>query len=315
MMVRKRVVRWSVAAAVSAGLALVVPGVPPATAAVTAATVSPAQAKPGGVFTVRGQASGCAHQPFQLRQIYSNAKGELVGKEAGLFVADGTGKFTATLTVPPDALRSNAYRPEADYRYDEIDANFQGCQGGTLVVTRLIVLPVRYDERVTASPTVPRSGSKLNVTATNCIGGVIPAFTWVVDNAGSYFMIKQNSYSQGVFQGTADLSDGRRGDLFKTGPAHPSQPAGTTDAVVQVPCAQSQGPQSVADADHVMHQTNTIDITIAPATGPITPPHNPPAEGFTGRTGTPTDAGTGVVDAAPGAPVAEPVSGSPTFVG
>jgi hypothetical protein len=119
-----------------------------------------------------------------------------------------------------------------------------------------------------------------------------------------------------TYNGTANLAKGFRGDKFPTGAAHVSQPVGVTDAALQVPCAQSEGPQSVADADHLFHLNNTIDITIAPATGPLPKPYPPPPEKRTSGSVTTFHETTSVSgDAVPGASVADPVSGSPTFVG
>jgi hypothetical protein len=48
------------------------------------------------------------------------------------------------------------------------------------------------------------------------------------------------------------------------GPAKPSRP-GHRDAIVRVPCAQSEGSRDVALADHLEHLTWGLDIHIRPA--------------------------------------------------
>jgi hypothetical protein len=311
-----RVVRWVLLAAVSGAVALVAPGPLPATAASdNTATVSPAQAKPGATFSLTGQSPGCPNQPFQLKHIYSNNKGQYVTANANGGISNGAGEFSAAgLTVPADAMRSNIYRPYSEWRYDTVQVSFPACAEG-LTAAHLNVLSVRYDERIEVFPAIPRTGESVDVVVSNCVGGVLAPFTWIIDVAGSYFHFSQSSYAGNIYNGTADLSDGRRGSEFHTGPAHPSQPAGTRDAALQVPCAQSEGPQSVADADYLFHLNNTVDITIAPATGPLPTPHYPPAE-QTSSGGTSTGTGTSVSGGGvSGAPIANPVNGSPTFVG
>jgi hypothetical protein len=316
--VSKRVVRWVVAAAVGAAVALVVPGVSPAgAAAASTATVSPTQAKPGGAFTFKGRAPSCPNMPFQVTQVYSNNKGEFVSTSAPGGKSNASGEFgPITLSVPATASRSNAYRPYAAMRYDAVRADFSpACPDGT-VGANLTVLAMRFDQHIEVNPAVPRTGENIDVTVTNCVGGVLAAFTWIIDNAGSYFMFTQSSYTANIYNGTADLSKGFRGDKFKTGAAHVSQPVGVTDAALQVPCAQSEGPDSVGKADHLFHLNNTIDITIAPATGPLPHPY-PPAPEKRRSTSVTTFHETTTVsgDVVPSASVADPVSGSPTFVG
>jgi hypothetical protein len=310
-----RSVRWVLLAAIIGAVALVVPGAVPATAASNTATTSPTKAKPGDSFSLTGQSPGCPHQPFQLKHIYSNNKGQYVTANANGGISDGAGKFGATgLTVPADAMRSNIYRPYADWRFDTVEVSFPGCAEGH-TDANLTVLAKNYDEQIEVNPAVPRTGQTVDVVVRNCQGGVLAPFTWIIDVAGSYFHFTQQSYAGNIYVGTADLNDGRRGADFHTGPAHPSQPAGTRDAALQVPCAQSEGPQSVADADYLFHLNNTVEITIAPATGPLPTPHYPPAEKTTSGSTTTSTSTSVSGDAISGAPTASPINGSPTFVG
>jgi hypothetical protein len=255
--------------------------------------------------------------PFQVVQVYSNNKGQFVTASSAGGMTNANGEFgPIALTVPAGAMRSDLYRPYAAWRYDAVRADFSpGCSKGTLG-SNLTVLPLSFKQHIEVNPPVPRTGQSVDVTVTNCFGGVVAPFTWVIDNAGSYFMFTGQMLDATTYNGTADLSQGYRGDKFPTGTAHVSQPVGVTDSALQVPCAQSEGPQSVADADHLFHLSNTIDITIAPATGPLPHPYAPKQAKQTSGSVTTTNETTSVSgDVVPSASVADPIGGSPTFVG
>jgi len=222
-------------------------------------SATPAAAKPGQVVTISGVVSKCALKPFRSVQNYTDFNGNSVQSNGMPGTADASGAFTFMATVPTGAVRSNLFRPFADFAYDTVVVQFQGC-GGRIVGTNVFVKPFNHLVRLTVTPAEPRSGRPVTVTATHCRNGPLPEFTQLVDRTGEYFHFK-GSVSQGTYTGTANLAHGFYGAFAPGGPAHPSSP-GVKDAVVSVPCVQTDGPRSVAAADVLWHSSVVVDVHI-----------------------------------------------------
>jgi hypothetical protein len=301
-------------------MAVVVPDAAPAAAANTAAntaSVSPSQAKPDEPFTLTGRSPGCPNQPFAVTQTYTNNVGGRTRQEelmaGGQSGADGS--FTANLVVPAGATRSNIYRPYGGWQYDAVEVTFPGCPEG-LTGAHLIVLSMRFDQHIHLSTTAPRTGSEITVSSENCVGGALSTFTWVIDNAGSYFLF-DGTFAGTTYTGIANLAEGYRGSEFPTGAAHVSQPLGAKDVIVQVPCVQSEGPASVAAADKLQHLSFSIDITIRPATDAAATSGATASRTSKSSNNSRATANQGTLTAAsvPGAEPATAITRQPTFVG
>jgi hypothetical protein len=292
---------------------------PSASAAGPSLTAKPSAAKPNTPVVVTGKIPGQAGQPYTITQIYTNNHVARVQTQpSNGSVAGPGGEVTASVTVPAGAARSDVLRPYGSWQYDVVSFNFgPGCATGGIQCTsygaNVEVLPVRTDEHITLSTVSPRTGSVLNVDASNCVGGLLTEFARVIDGNGAYFPITGNT-GGGAFSGSADLSHGFRGKDGPQGAAHVSNPLGLRDSIAAVPCAQSEGPASVAAADHLQHLTMVIDITICPRTGSCEVSNAIAPAGQTpvfGAHVTPTDATVTVPTATP----AQAIGAQPTFVG
>jgi hypothetical protein len=295
-------------------LAFVVPA-PSEAAASNTAKVSPTQAKPGEKFIFSGRSPDCGGQPYEITQTYTDNEIRRIRTQPPLTGFAGTdGSFSAMLTVPPGAARSNVLRPYGGWQYDAAQISFPGCESG-IVAANVLVLPVSSNQHIALSTRSPRTKSTLDVTVTNCVGGVIKQFAWVVDGQGSYFNFS-GTFSGTTYTGSADLSSGLHGAAVHTGPARVSSPLGLEDSMATIGCAQSVGPDSVARADHLMHLSSNVPITIAPESGPIVAPYAPRPEPTVGPAGHSINASSaGVGESVPGAPPASAVAGEPSFVG
>lgn len=270
MSLRATAGRLLLAGAALAAFTAIAPGLPSAAAATTTLTASPSAAKPGVVVTVTGKIPAQAGKPYSVAQIYTNnhvARAEQNEPSAGVVGADGS--VHATVTVPTGATRSDILRPYGSWQYDEIIFSFPATNCPQVCTTygvNVTVLPISTNQHITLGTLAPRTGSKLSVRTTSCVGGIATEFARVIDGNGAYFPLS-GTLSGTTFTGSADLSKGFRGKDSPTGAAHVSSPIGTKDSFVAVPCLQSEGPPSVAAADNLDHLTMVIDITICPATG------------------------------------------------
>jgi hypothetical protein len=225
------------------------------------AAFSPTAAKPGAMARVTGVMSACPMTVITVAQSYTQGDGSRVQTpQPTPGMTDATGKFSVLVTVPAMAARSDILRPFAGWQYDTAIVSFQNC-GGRVIGANLNVLPVNKAEHISLSSTRPRSGSTLHVTVTHCVGGVLPAFTQVIDRTGEYFLISKSSYSGTTWKGSVSLKHGYYGLQAPAGAAHAS-PHGARDAWLAVPCTQSKGPRRVALADHLQHVTIARDISI-----------------------------------------------------
>jgi hypothetical protein len=220
---------------------------------------APAGVRPGHSVTISGQAPHCKASPIAIIQHYLATNGNRTMKPGVGGTTDGEGKFSFSLQVPRNAVYSAITRAFAGYQYDDVEVRFASC--GTVLGVGVLVKPFNYREHITWSPTRPRTGTTLHVTATHCAGGVVPnPFAEVIDRAGSYYPLTGTT-TNGTFHGTVDLRHGLAGVNAPRGWAKPSAP-GKKDAVLMVPCAQSTGPRSVAEADKIMHLRWAVDIHI-----------------------------------------------------
>jgi hypothetical protein len=137
-------------------------------------------------------------------------------------------------------------------------------------------------------------------------------FARVIDDNGAYFPIS-GTQSGTTFTGGADLAHGFRGKYGPQGAAHVSNPLGTRDSLAVVPCAQSEGPASVANADNLQHLSMVIDITICPATGTCRVSSAVAPAGQTPVFGAPASSTETVP--LPEAVPAQAITAEPTFVG
>jgi hypothetical protein len=234
--------------------------VPSANAATPTISASPGGAEPGHSVTISGVAPGCLAQPFQFVQDYTDFKGNRVQAPGRGGIAGLNGAFSFSATVPSQASRSDILRPFSAWQYDTVVVTFPGCHGGTVIGVNVKVLPFNREALIWLSQSAPRSGSKLHVTVTHCLGGVLPQFTQLVDRTGEYFHI-QGSVTNGTFRGTANLAHGFYGDSAPGPAAHPS-PRGVKDSVVAVACTQSEGPRWVAQRDVLWHSNLVVDVHI-----------------------------------------------------
>lgn len=221
--------------------------------------VSPTSAKPGQVVTVSGVISACPLQGFQTAHNYTDFKGNAVQSNGMPGMTDASGAFSFMTTVPTGAVRSNLFRPFADFTYDTVVLRFQAC-GDRVIGVSVYVRPFSHKVELTVTPASPRSGRLVHVTATHCRNGPLPEFTQLVDRTGEYFHFS-GSVSGSTYTGTANLAHGFYGAFAPGGPAHPS-PRGVKDAVISVPCVQDDGPKSVAVADRLWHSNVVVDVHI-----------------------------------------------------
>jgi hypothetical protein len=229
-------------------------------ASATAFTLAPvhAGARPGAVAAVHGHiAASCTGRPITVTQHYLNTKAARAS-QPGLGGVVGTGgAVTFSVTVPSDAVRSDISRPFAEYQYDVIEADVAGCgERGT----NLIVLPFNRKQHISFSPARPRSGSTMTVTSTHCVGGVLSPFAQVIDRRGAYYNLS-GQLTGTTFHGKVNLAHGFFGADAPTGPAKPSK-RGHRDAILRVPCAQSEGSRAVARSDHLQRLTWAVDFSI-----------------------------------------------------
>ena len=298
-----------------AAVTVAVPDLPSAAADSTSLNANPSAAKPGVAVVVTGKIPAQAGKPYTVSQIYTNNHVARVRTpESPPLVAETDGSVRATVTVPVGASRSDLLRPYGSWQYDVVTFDFgPGCPFSpscTEYGANVNVLPIRTDQHITLGTLAPRTGSQLSVHAVNCVGGTATEFTRVIDGNGAYFPIT-GATSGTTFTGSADLSKGYRGKYGATGPAHVSNPIGTRDSLAGVPCLQSEGPSSVADADNLEHLSMVVDITICPATGrcaissAVAPAGQKPVYGAPA-------AGPEVVAAAV---PAQAITAQPTFVG
>jgi hypothetical protein len=310
--------RLLVAGAAFAAVTVTAPGLPAASAAGTELHATPAAAKPNATVVVSGKIPAQAGQPFSVEQLYTNGNVARVTKGGAGGVAGSNGEVTTTVTIPADAARSNVLRPYGSWQYDVVVFQFPpGCPAPgpcTTYGANVNVLPVSDNERIELSTLQPKTGDALAVHVTNCVGGILTEFARVIDNNGSYFPFT-GAISGTTFDGSADLASGYRGKHAPTGAAHVSSPVGIRDALAALPCSQSDGPASVAAADHLEHLSMVVDITICPRTGTcrvnnnaIAPAGQPP------NVDIPADA-TSQTSIAPAAEPAQAVTAQPTFVG
>jgi hypothetical protein len=314
---RATAARLVVAGLAIAAITVTVPG-HAAGAAGASLHATPGAAIPGASVTVSGTIPSEAGQPYSIGQLYTNGNVARVEQnDPGGGVAGPNGEVTATVTIPADAARSNILRPYGSFQYDEVLFSFPpGCPPQACVTygANVNVLPISNDEHITLETLSPRTGdTNYSVTVTDCVGGIAAEFTRVVDNNGSYFPFTGSS-SGTTFHGTADLSHGFRGKYGPQGAARVSNPIGIRDAYAAIPCTQSIGPDSVAEADHLEHSTNVVDITICPASGAcavsnaVAPAGQPPVFG-------PIPGDSTATVSLPAAGVASAVTAEPDFVG
>jgi hypothetical protein len=267
---------------------------------------------------VSGTIPSEAGQPYSVSQVYTDntvARVQMNEPFAG-GAAGSHGEVKAIVQVPTTAARSDILRPYGSWQYDVVLFSFPpGCPPQACVSygANVNVLPLSTGEHITLSTLKPVTGSTLDVTATNCYGGVLTAFTRVIDGNGAYFPITGQS-SGTTFTGKADLAHGYRGKYGPQGPARVSNPVGLRDSTVGVPCAQSEGPASVAAADHLMHLSMVIDITICPTTGSCELSSAIPQAGSSPVIRLSADANTQTSVPAAAEP-ATPVTAEPNFVG
>jgi hypothetical protein len=223
-------------------------------------TLSPAHpgARPGAVAAVHGHiAAACAGRPITVTQHYLNSKAARASMPGLGGVVGAGGAITFTVTVPNDAVRSDIGRPFSEYQYDVIEADVAGCgERGT----NLLVLPFNRKQHISWSPTRPRSGSTISVTSTHCVGGLLSPFAQVIDRRGAYYNLS-GRLTGTTFHGTVNLAHGFFGSDAPTGAAKPSA-RGHHDAILRVPCAQSEGSRAVARADHLQRLTWAVDFSI-----------------------------------------------------
>jgi len=226
-------------------------------------SVSPERAKPGTFVTVSGVVSACPLKQFSTVQNYTDFHGNSVQTNGAPGTTDATGAFSFMAMVPNGSVRSNIFRPFADFAYDTVVAQFQSC-GNRVIGAHIYVRPFNHLVAITVTPARPRSGHLVTVQATHCRHGTLAEFTQLVDRTGEYFHFSGSlSASGSTYTGTANLAHGCYGAFAIGGPAHPSAP-GVKDAVVSVPCVQNDGPQSVADADKLWHSSVVVDVHIRP---------------------------------------------------
>ncbi|MFL6241370.1 MAG: hypothetical protein ACJ735_17960 [Actinomycetes bacterium] len=269
---RASAARLGLVAAAAAAFTVTAPGPHSAVAASSRAdlTAKPGAGIPGTAVVVTGKIPAEAGHPYSVSQLYTNSNVARVEQNepqsGGVAGSDGT--VTATVSIPAGAARSDLLRPYGSWQYDEVLFNF-GCPAPAPCSSygaNVNVLPIRTDEHLALETLSPRTGSTLRMTVTNCVGGILSEFTRVIDGNGAYFPIT-GSLSGTTFTGSADLSNGFRGRYGPQGPAHVSSPLGVRDSLAAVPCAQSEGPPSVAAADHLEHLSMVVDITVCPRTG------------------------------------------------
>ena len=310
--------RLVVAGLALAAVTVTVPG-QSASAASPSLHASPSAGIPNTFVHVSGTIPSQANQPYSIGQLYTNNHVARVQQnEPTGGVAGPNGEVTADITIPSGAARSNILRPYGSFQYDVVTFSFPaGCPPQACVQygVTVDVLPISTNEHIKLETLSPRTGdTNYTVNVSNCFGGVATEFTRVVDGNGTYFAIKEASSSATTWQGSADLSHGFRGKYGPQGPAHVSRPVGLRDAYAAVPCTQSVGPQSVADADNLEHSTNVVDITICPATGAcsvsnaVAPAGQPPVFG-------PIPADSTSTVSLPSAGVASAIVADPDFVG
>jgi hypothetical protein len=230
----------------------------PASALTMRVHLSDASVLPGHTTLLHGSVPlSCAGRPVTVTQHFlkPNASRGVTPGTPGVVGPDG--KFTVTVTVPPQAVRSDIARPYSGPQYDVVEAvvEFCGRRGANINV-----LPFGHREHITFSPTRPRSGTTMSVTVTHCRGGVLDTFAQVIDRRGAYYQLN-GSLKAGTFHGTVDLRHGFFGSSAHTGAARASR-NGARDALLRVPCAQSEGNAAAKRREPLQHLNWGVDFTI-----------------------------------------------------
>jgi hypothetical protein len=257
---------WLTAALIT--VAGIVPAAGPLTASAAIAadsaahasiSASPHAALPGQTVTVSGVAPSCVMRPVMVNQHWHDYKLQVQNSMGTGGVTGADGSFAFSVTVPPKIVRSDVQRPFSPLIYDVVAVSFEGCS--RVLGANIFVKPVNRRVHFTLSTLRPRSKGSLHIKATHCIGDPVPDFTQLIDRTGEYFYPTKTSYTGTTFTATFRLRSGFYGPSAHAGAAHPSRP-GRFDALVAIPCTRSEGPRSVARADHLWHSSVVVDLHI-----------------------------------------------------